>query len=76
MNRKKQSNEEIMFRCPECGGNVKLLATEGRRMTYRNLPDLEVPADLAIPTCDRCGEQYVSDSVAKAIASGMRPLYE
>lgn len=49
-------------RCRECGeGTVRPLAKRGRRMAFRNLTGLPVPASLQIPTCDNCGTEYVVD---------------
>lgn len=64
-----------LMRCPECRGSVRPHAAAGRRMTYKNVAGLKVPATLEIPTCDRCGAQWVNDTEAAAIDAAMMPVY-
>jgi hypothetical protein len=64
-----------LLRCPECGGAVRPHAAAGRRMTYKNISGLKVPAALELPTCDRCGEQWINDTAAAAIDAAMEPVY-
>jgi hypothetical protein len=57
-------------RCHECGvGKIRLLATPGRVARYRTIPNLEVPATFAIPTCDNCGAQWADEKNASALDS-------
>jgi hypothetical protein len=63
------------FKCVECGvGTVTPTARRGRVMRYRQI-DVEVPATLAIRTCDNCGEEYVHASEAKAIDEALEVVY-
>ena len=43
------------WHCP-CGGTLVDVARPGRLVPFRGR-QLEVPADFAIPTCDRCGAE-------------------
>jgi transcriptional regulator with XRE-family HTH domain len=67
------------FICPTCNkGEVKDLARAGRRMHFRNIPDLEVPAGLAIPTCTHpsCGEEWIDGAVAARVDETMKAAYQ
>jgi hypothetical protein len=45
-------------------------------MPYRTIPDLAVPEELAIPTCNRCGEEWL-DAVASArVEEALRRAYQ
>lgn len=55
-------------RCVECGeGTVRPLAKAGRRMPFRNMAAVTVPADFQIPTCDRCGAERIDGPTSKAL---------
>lgn len=63
-------------RCRECGeGMVRPLAKRGRRMAFRNLTGLPVPASLQIPTCDNCGTEYIDPKTAKALDDALQGVY-
>jgi transcriptional regulator with XRE-family HTH domain len=67
------------FICPTCNkGEVKDLARTGRRMHFRNIPDLEVPADVVIPTCTNpdCGEEWIDGAVAARVDEVMKTAYQ
>lgn len=67
------------FICPTCNqGEVKDVARAGRRMHFRNIPDLEVPADVAIPTCTQpdCGEEWMDRAVAARVDEAMKAAYQ
>ncbi len=66
---------KMMKRCPECGGTIRSIAKAGRLTTYKNASALEVPADLAIPTCVGCGSEWMDEATAKAIDRAMEPVY-
>lgn len=55
------------FTCYECGGDVVLVAMEGREVCWRGRIGYAVPADLQIPTCQRCGEWWETDAVTQAL---------
>ena len=63
-------------RCRECGeGVIRLLAKAGRRMPFRNLAALPVPAKLAIPTCDHCGNEWIDPRTAQALDRALKEAY-
>jgi transcriptional regulator with XRE-family HTH domain len=67
------------FICPTCNkGEVKDTARAGRRMHFRNIPDLEIPADIAIPTCTHpeCGEEWIDGAVAARVDEAMKTAYQ
>lgn len=54
--------------CAECGKRaVEPAAAPGRRSPFRNFPDLEIPATLAIPTCSSCGTEWIDRETARKI---------
>jgi hypothetical protein len=63
-------------RCRECGeGMIRPLAKAGRRMPYRNMLALHVPATLAIPTCDSCGTEWIDGATAEALDAALEGAY-
>lgn len=66
---KEETNKhmEKFPRCPECGGEVKLLAKEGRTREYIKGIHLSVPADFEIPTCVKCGEESMVPEIAQKL---------
>lgn len=59
-------------RCYECGaGKIGMLARAGRKTAHRNLAHLSVPADLAIPTCDRCGTEWFDAESARRVDAAL-----
>lgn len=63
-------------KCYECGGTVELRTGAGRTMPYRNMPAVELPADLPIPTCASCGEQFVNERLAEKVDGALASRYE
>jgi transcriptional regulator with XRE-family HTH domain len=65
-------------RCPECGGEVRLLAREGRTREYLRGVSLAVPSDYEIPTCTSCGEELmnveVSGPLDTLLAEGLKGM--
>jgi len=54
-------------RCHACGtGRVVPVAKEGRTERYHG-EVLEIPANLPIPTCDRCGAEWMDPDTARRI---------
>lgn len=51
-------------RCVECGGEVKLLAQAGRTREFRRGMELPIPAAFEIPTCSKCGEEYMVPEIS------------
>jgi len=65
--------------CPSCNkGEVKDISGLGRRMHFRTIPDLEVPVDIAIPTCTNsdCGEEWLDRTVATRVDEAMKAAYQ
>ncbi len=63
--------------CVACGeGQVAPIAVEGRVMPFRQMPDLRVPADVAIPTCDHCGEEFFDAALAREVDERMEDVYQ
>jgi NMD protein affecting ribosome stability and mRNA decay len=64
---------EMSLLCAECGkrATVAPLAKAGRRTLYRNFPDLEIPADLEIPTCSKCGAEWIDFQTAARIDAAL-----
>ncbi len=61
------------FTCASCGeGRVKPLAARGRVMLYRNFPALSLPDDLLIPTCPKCGEQWLDDETLYKLDTALK----
>lgn len=58
--------------CGECGKReVEPLAIPGRRLPFRSFPSLEVPHDLAIPTCRHCGTEWIDPSFAAKLDAAL-----
>lgn len=62
-------------RCPECGGTIRLLAKPGRTMRYKTMM-LSVPESIAIPTCDRCGEEWFDKRTSDAVEAALSQKYD
>lgn len=62
--------------CPACDvGHLHPVAKAGRRMPLKQIPDLEIPANVAMPTCDRCGAEILGDPELAALAEVMSAAY-
>lgn len=62
--------------CPACDvGHLRPVAKAGRRMPLKQIPDLEIPADVAMPTCDRCGAEILGDPELAALDAAMNAAY-
>jgi transcriptional regulator with XRE-family HTH domain len=44
-------------------------------MPFRQIPDLEIPADVSIPTCDTCGEEILGKDDLAALDAAMSAAY-
>jgi len=63
-------------RCRECGeGTIKPMTKRGRTAPFKNLAALPVPASIAIPTCDRCGTEWIDARTAKALDDALAGAY-
>jgi hypothetical protein len=54
---------------------VRPLARAGRRMPFRTMAALPVPASLAIPTCDHCHTEWIDPKTAHAIDKALQVAY-
>ncbi len=62
--------------CPACDvGHLHPVAKAGRRMPLKQIPDLEIPPDVAMPTCDRCGAEILGDPELAALDTAMNGAY-
>ena len=64
------------MKCHVCfQGEILPVARAGRTTRYKALPSLAVPADLPIPTCNACGEEWISPDDAKRIDAALEMAY-
>ncbi|MGD0839478.1 MAG: hypothetical protein ABSB49_22815 [Polyangia bacterium] len=63
------------LRCAQCGkGTIRPVACAGRREWYKTM-EVEVPADFSIPTCDHCGEEWLSVRQSQALDDALETAY-
>lgn len=67
------SNDRRCIRC----NSVSVRSRSGTRRTrpYRVLPSLVVPDDCLIPTCARCGADYLDDETIAALGPVLEQAY-
>ena len=53
---------------------IENVAKPGREMWYKNMM-LPIPADLQIPTCSNCGEQWMDEVTLNAVDSALEQAY-
>ncbi|MFY0572861.1 hypothetical protein ACN28E_54775 [Archangium lansingense] len=64
------------FKCAECGqGQVVLVAKPGRRAAFKNIPDLEVPETVGIPTCEFCGAEWLDEDSTRRLDAALAEAY-
>lgn len=64
------------FKCAACGqGQVVMLAKPGRRAAFKNIPDLEVPETLELPTCELCGAEWLDERAAAQLDIALADVY-
>ncbi len=64
-------------RCYECGdGTIKPMVKAGRTMRYKTVQEMEIPTDLEIPTCDKCGSEWIDDDTAKRLDAACEAKYQ
>jgi predicted XRE-type DNA-binding protein len=62
--------------CPSCnGGEIKPRAGGERRMRYRQIPDLELPAELELPTCEGCGQAWLDAEATRRVEAALEEAY-
>ena len=65
------------MKCHNCHkGTVTMLARPGRTAPYKSIPNLLVPEDLEIQTCDHCGEEWMTPEDATRIDAAMNSVYQ
>jgi len=62
----------MLKRCGECGGNIELIAKE-RKERYKG-KDYVLPADFELPTCIKCGEEWINMEYAEKIDAALKCL--
>lgn len=66
----------MTIKCAECGvGTVRLAGGAGRRMRYRQLRDLELPAEMELPTCDHCNELWLGPQELEQVDAALREAF-
>jgi hypothetical protein len=64
--------ESVRTLCADCGKRtVEPLARAGRRTPFRQFPALEIPAEVAIPTCSNCGAEWIDRKTAGALDAAL-----
>lgn len=64
------------FKCAACGkGQVVPVTKPGRRAAFRNIPDLEVPESLELPTCEHCDAQWLDEDTTKRLDAALNEVY-
>jgi hypothetical protein len=62
--------------CAACGkGRVVPSAAPGRHFRYQMMPALEIPATLALPTCESCGELWLDARAARKLDAALRQAH-
>jgi hypothetical protein len=62
--------------CPVCGeGKIAPVAEPGRIAEHHNVR-LEIPADVEIPTCNNCGEQFFNEATARLVDARLDQVLE
>jgi hypothetical protein len=51
------------------------VAKPGRRVRYKTMAALEVPAEVAIPTCDNCATEWLDEATARAVDDALEARY-
>jgi hypothetical protein len=51
----------------ECGGVVEPVAQPGRIRTHRGKTGYVIPADMEIPTCQKCGASWLSTAMIRRL---------
>lgn len=63
-------------KCPSCGqGNVKNKMEAGRTMPYKDLPDVPVPDDLKLPTCNHCNDMMIRGDLLDELDTALEKAY-
>lgn len=55
--------------CPDCGGSVVPTQKFGRTRRAPGGREMLVPYDIAIPTCDSCGAEWMDHDTAVTLSA-------
>ncbi len=62
--------------CPSCAlGELVMKAGAGRRMRYRHIPDLEIPAEVELPTCPACEQRWLDGEAMRRLEAALEDAY-
>ena len=65
-----------MKRCIRCGARaVKPRTGRGRTTRYRTMPFLRIPEAVLIPTCGRCGSEYLDEKTCEELSPLLHTVY-
>ncbi len=69
-------SEKKTRRCHACGeGEVKPTAVAGRVARYKTMPRVQIPADLPIPTCSKCGTEWLDKRTTQEVDAALEAAY-
>lgn len=68
-------SETKIMRCPEDGGDVRPVVGPGRLYRHKTML-IELPEDVAVPTCSKCGEEYIDEALATRIDESLAAIYK
>jgi DNA-binding transcriptional regulator YiaG/ribosomal protein L40E len=62
--------------CGQCGARAVLgRAQAGRTAIYKNLT-LKIPAHVVVPTCGRCGAEWIDEPTARTLDDALEGAYQ
>jgi hypothetical protein len=64
----------VVTGCPDCGGDVRLIAKPGRTRRAIGGARQPIPEHIEIPTCDSCGAEWL-DAQTASVLSALDPTY-
>lgn len=62
--------------CYQCGGLVMSTTAAERTGSYRGQSGFQIPASLAIPTCQNCGAEWLDDEIIGALDEIFEKQYQ
>jgi hypothetical protein len=63
------------FPCGECGRTVRMLPAKGEVREFRRGVRVPVPASVLLPTCEGCGETYLSETDSARVDAAVREVF-
>jgi len=63
------------FRCIECGGTVRMIPAAGETRQFLYGSVVEIPHDVLIPKCERCGEEWFSAADDERVDAAVRAAF-